>query len=89
VRVLSTNFEDKAIFEYMELSETDKAKIKRINKLIKSIKRDGLLGGIGKPERLRHIDGYSREIDKEHRLVYRMNEKKDLVILSCVGHYDD
>jgi len=85
---LNTSYTDTAFEQYAEIAETDRIKIKRINKLIKSIKRDGLLGGIGKPERLKHIDGYSREIDKEHRLVYRVNEHKDLVIISCKGHYE-
>ena len=86
---MKTSFTDKGLSEYMEWLETDRKKLKKINELIKSIKKDGLLGGIGRPERLKWIEGYSREIDKFNRLVYRMDEHKNLEIISCVGHYDD
>jgi toxin YoeB len=44
--------------------------------------------GIGKPEALKHeLSGcYSRRIDKEHRLVYKV-EKSAIVVLSCRYHY--
>ena len=45
--------------------------------------------GIGKPEPLRHaLAGcWSRRIDQEHRLVYRV-EKDVLTVLACRYHYD-
>lgn len=44
--------------------------------------------GIGKPEALKHdLSGcWSRRIDSEHRLVYRV-EGNNIVILSCRFHY--
>ena len=45
--------------------------------------------GIGKPEALRGEKGYSRRIDERHRLVYTGDEKQNLRILSCKGHYED
>jgi toxin YoeB len=44
--------------------------------------------GIGKPEPLRHqLAGcWSRRIDQEHRLVYRV-EKDVLTVLACRYHY--
>ena len=84
-----TSFTDKALSEYMEWLELDRKKLKKINELIKSIKKDGLLGGIGHPEKLKWIEGYSREIDKANRLVYRVDEHKNLEIIACKGHYDD
>ena len=44
--------------------------------------------GIGKPEALKHeLSGcYSRRINKEHRLVYKL-EKSTIVVLSCRYHY--
>jgi len=84
---MTTSFTDKGLSEYMEWLETDNKKLKKINELIKSIKRDGLLGGIGHPEKLKWIEGYSREIDKFNRLVYRMNEHNNLEIISCKGHH--
>jgi toxin YoeB len=45
--------------------------------------------GAGKPELLKHeLSGcWSRRINKEHRLVYK-SEGKKVVILSCRYHYE-
>ncbi|MDR2183928.1 MAG: Txe/YoeB family addiction module toxin [Clostridiales bacterium] len=86
---MKTSFTDKGLYEYMEWLETDRKKLRKINELIKSIKRDGLLGGIGRPEKLKWVEGYSREIDKFNRLVYRIDEQKNLEIISCKGHHGD
>lgn len=50
-----------------------------------------MLGGIGKPEQLRHYNTptFSRMITKGDRLVYRPHGEGDLIIISCKGHYDD
>ncbi|MBP3752590.1 MAG: type II toxin-antitoxin system YoeB family toxin, partial [Pyramidobacter sp.] len=45
--------------------------------------------GKGFPERLKYIDGWSRRIDKENRLVYDIDKNGCLIIASCKGHYDD
>jgi len=73
--------------EYLFWQENDKNTLKRINTLIKDIKRMPF-DGIGKPERLKHDKaGYwSRRIDKEHRLVYKV-EKDTLYIAQCRFHY--
>ena len=49
--------------------------LKRINRLIQEIVRDPFRGS-GKPEPLKHgLSGYwSRRLDDEHRIVYRMTE---------------
>jgi toxin YoeB len=59
----------------------------RIVKLIKEIQRDPF-SGTGKPEPLKHeFSGcWSRRIDKEHRLVYEVQNKK-IRILACRYHY--
>ena len=46
--------------------------------------------GIGKPEPLRgELSGFwSRRIDREHRLVYRI-AKDDIEIIACRYHYGD
>ncbi|MBQ9582597.1 MAG: Txe/YoeB family addiction module toxin [Synergistaceae bacterium] len=62
--------------------------VKRINDLIQDIQRNGLLEGIGKPERLKHSPNYSRRIDKSNRLIYRV-ENGYLYIVSCKGHYEE
>jgi toxin YoeB len=45
--------------------------------------------GLGKPEPLKHRPGYwSRRIDKQHRLVYRVADKPPvLTIAQCRFHY--
>jgi toxin YoeB len=49
--------------------------------------------GTGLPERLRHIkkeERWSRRIDHRHRLLYKIEEDKLVVVaISTYGHYDD
>ena len=73
--------------DYLYWQEVDKKKIKRINELIKDIKRSPF-EGIGDPEPLKHNwSGYwSRRIDKEHRLVYQVDES-GLSLAQCRFHY--
>lgn len=62
---------------------------KRITQLISGIE-DNPFKGIGKPEALKYeLSGFwSRRIDKEHRLVYKVYEKESLIeIHSLKGHY--
>ncbi|MCK9199225.1 MAG: Txe/YoeB family addiction module toxin [Bacilli bacterium] len=80
-------FTPTALKDYENLSKKDKNIIRRINRLIESIDKEGPLKGIGKPEILRYVDGYSRRIDSQNRLVYRVNKKK-ITIISCIGHYE-
>lgn len=75
--------------QYTDWQQQDKRIVKRINELIKSINRDGLLQGVGKPEALKHIKACSRRINEEHRLVYNMDNEQNLVIYACKGHYED
>jgi toxin YoeB len=73
--------------EYTVLLAEDRALVKRINQLIEAIGRDPF-AGIGKPEALKHqLAGYwSRRINEEHRLVYRV-ESDTLIIAQCRYHY--
>jgi toxin YoeB len=76
--------------EYIYWQTEDRNTIKKINNLIKSIVRDGVLAGEGKPEKLKHYeDEYSRRIDDKNRLVYRYVEDGTVEIMSCKGHYGD
>ena len=75
--------------QYIEWQSEDKKMIKRINELIKSIDRDGLLQGIGKPEALKHRKMCSRRITDEHRLTYNMDVNQNLIIYSSKYHYED
>jgi len=80
-------FTPQAFNEYLEWFAEDKKMFKKINDLIKDIQRNGLMTGIGKPEPLKHIKGYSRRIDHANRLIYSSDEAHNLHILSCKGHY--
>lgn len=83
-------FSEKSFDEYIEWQVKDKKIVKKINVLIKDIQRNGMLKGIGQPELLKHgLSGYcSRRITEEHRLVYAMDTKNNLVIVKCKGHYE-
>ena len=61
--------------------------IKKINTLIKDIKR-APFDGIGKPEQLKYeLSGcWSRKITDEHRLVYEVHEFY-VIIIGCRYHY--
>ena len=78
---------DHAWEDYLYWQTQDKKILKRINQLIKDIDRNGY-EGIGKPEPLKYeLQGYwSRRIDDEHRLVYRIVDNK-IEIVSCRLHY--
>jgi toxin YoeB len=80
-------FTPHAFKDYLEWFTENKKTFKKINDLIRDIQRNGLTTGIGKPEPLKHIKGYSRHIDDANRLVYASDEKQNLRILSCKGHY--
>jgi len=78
---------DEAWTSYIYWQTQDRKTIKRINKLIKGIKRQPF-EGIGKPEPLReNLFGFwSRRIDDTNRLVYAVDDKF-LTIISCRYHY--
>lgn len=81
-------FDADAFKEYMEWQNEDRKTLKKINDLIIDIQRNGLVKGIGKPEVLRHLKAYSRRIDDANRLIYDVDEKHNLRIISCKGHYE-
>ena len=85
------SFSANAWSEYLSWQGEDKRTLKRINDLLQDIARGGYQG-IGKPEPLRgDLSGFwSRRIDAQHRLVYRLTEADgDSVceIIQCRGHY--
>jgi toxin YoeB len=67
-------FSDNAWEDYLYWQKTDRKILGRINALIQEIKRNPF-EGIGKPEPLKHaLSGYwSRRINEEHRIVYRVS----------------
>ena len=85
-------FTPRAWEDYLSWQVGDRKTLRRINALIADIARGGEEGGadgIGKPEALRHdLAGFwSRRIDQEHRLVYRVREGA-IEIVACRYHYE-
>jgi toxin YoeB len=80
-------FAENAWEDYLYWQKTDKKLLKRINLLIREITRDPF-EGIGKPEPLKHaLSGYwSRRINDEHRVVYKIDHDS-LLILQLRFHY--
>jgi len=82
-------FSPECFKEYTNWSEVNPDIFNKINDLIKNILRDPFKG-LGKPEPLKNNwKGYwSRRINDEHRLVYRV-ENETIFIAQCHGHYDN
>jgi toxin YoeB len=82
-------FVDESWEDYLYWQKTDKQILKKINELIKEIARTPY-DGTGKPEPLRYkYQGYwSRRINLEHRLVYKVLND-EIHIAKCRFHYDE
>ena len=85
---MNKRWDDSAWDEYLYWQNQDRKTLNRINKLIKDIERNGLLVGIGKPEKLLNREGYSRRIDEKNRLIYDIDANGYLYIIACKGHYE-
>ena len=79
-------FSEHAWQDYQYWVETDRQMLKRVNRLIQEIVRDPFRGS-GKPEPLKHgLSGYwSRRLNDEHRIVYRMTE--DAVLIAQLRYH--
>lgn len=82
-------FTQTAFTDYLYWQTQDKKTLKRINKLLEDIRRNGVMQGLGKPEPLKHRPGYSRRIDDANRLIYDIDEIGNIKIIACRGHYED
>lgn len=82
------SFHESAWEDYLYWQQADKGVLRRINALIRDIQRDPF-SGMGKPEPLKfNFSGYwSRRIDQEHRLVYKVSDG-NIIIVQARGHYD-
>ncbi len=80
-------FEPLALDHYSEWPFKSKRLFEKLRKLIAETSRTPF-EGTGKPEPLKHSKQgfWSRRIDQEHRLVYKV-EGDMLVIISCMYHY--
>jgi len=84
---MTIQFTEEAWKDFEWFLDNDKQLVKRIRTLLKDMLRNPL-GGIGKPERLKFdLTGcWSRRINNEHRLVYKV-EKDTILVISCRYHY--
>ena len=80
-------FHGDAFAQFNEWARTDAKLYQRLVRLITDTAREPFTG-VGKPEPLRHqLKGcWSRRINEEHRLVYRVTDET-ITIISCRDHY--
>lgn len=89
---MRVHFGDDGWDDYLYWAQTSPDTHQRLNELIEDIRRHPFTG-IGKPELLKSdLSGWwSRRITKEHRLVYRVQGRKDedqrVEIIQCRYHY--
>ncbi|AFZ53316.1 Txe/YoeB family addiction module toxin [Cyanobacterium aponinum] len=69
--------------------KNDKKRAEKILDLVTEVMRNPFQG-IGKPEPLKYMEGniWSRRIDLEHRLIYRISATQ-IDFLACRFHYDN
>ncbi len=85
---MKLKWDEEAWSDYQYWQTQDKKTLKKINALINDAVRNPF-EGIGKPEPLKHRQGYwSRRIDEKNRVVYKV-DGDSLVIAAVRGHYDD
>jgi toxin YoeB len=84
---MRVDFTDDAWADYQYWIKADRKIAKRINLLIMAAQQNPR-SGIGKPEPLKYgLSGlWSRRINAEHRLVYKIHEE-GIVIIQCRYHY--
>ncbi len=82
-------FTDSGWEDYLYWANEDRKTLRRINKLIEDISRNGN-SGIGKPEPLTaELSGFwSRRINDKDRLIYKISGD-DIYIISCRSHYGE
>ena len=86
---MNKKFTENGWKDYTYWENEDRKTLKRINRLLEDIDRNGNTG-IGKPEPLvGDLAGFwSRRINEKDRLVYRISGN-DIEVLSCRFHYGE
>ena len=84
---MNISFTSEAFQDLKDWSKNDRKMFSKICALIKDIERSPF-HGLGKPEPLKYeLSGFwSRRINQEHRLVYKV-DKDNIFIASCKYHY--
>lgn len=82
-------WQDDAWEDYLYWQSSDKKMLRKINRLIQDVERNGY-HGIGKPEPLKYdLSGFwSVRIDDANRIVFRIQDGV-LEIWQCGSHYRD
>lgn len=85
---MNIQFSSRGWEDYKYWQQFDKKTLKRINELLKDVSHQPY-EGIGKPEPLKHaLSGYwSRRINDEHRLIYRV-EGDTIKVAQARYHYE-
>lgn len=83
----TVQFTSNAHAQLLFWEKTNRKTYFRILQLLEAIQSNAFKG-IGKPEPLRgELSGYwSRRIDREHRLVYRITNEA-IIVIACRYHY--
>jgi len=84
---MNVTFTPTALDDLRYWLKTDKRQAERVLALLEEIRRTPF-EGTGKPEPLRfQLAGcWSRRMDREHRLVYQV-EEAEIVVIACRYHY--
>ena len=84
---MNIELSDQAKEDIAHWNRADPSRTAKIQRLLQSVMQTPY-SGLGKPEPLKHsLSGYwSRRIDMEHRLVYRI-AGETLYVVSCRYHY--
>lgn len=84
---MNIEFSAASFEDYRYWQQQDREKLHKINQLLQEIACTPFRG-TGKPEALRgDLQGYwSRRVDREHRLVYRVLKGR-IQVLACRYHY--
>jgi toxin YoeB len=87
---MSKLWQDDAWDDYLYWQTQDRKTLKKINALLKDIERNGY-NCIGSPEPLKHglSNFWSVEIDRQNRIVFRINDDGNIEIAQCGSHYRD
>ncbi len=84
---MNISFTENAWEDYLYWQNMDRKIVKKINGLVKEIKRNPFTGS-GRPEPLKYdlAGKWSRRITEEHRLVYQV-EEDNIIVYTCRYHY--
>ena len=84
---MNISFTENAWEDYLYWQNMDRKIVKKINGLVKEIKRNPFTGS-GRPEPLKYdlAGKWSRRITEEHRLVYQV-EEDNILVYTCRYHY--